>query len=251
MRMARKKIKTIFNSIPFILVGAAILIVAIAVTSFLKNSPYFNIDGMFCSEQDKLSKIEKLLKVKGKNIFSVNLKEVSRVIQEKYPGIFEISVTRVFPNKLRVAFKERIPLAKLSLPNNNFVIDNEAVILKVPEDFDDSVLPVINGSFIAFKDLKTGQKIKSKNLNVALSILEYMSSPGQFKKYKVTELDTANVNKISFMVDSDIQIIVREEDFKEKLKILNSLFDQLSQKVNNIKYIDLRFKDPIINYKKK
>jgi len=227
------------------------LIVAIAVTSFLKNSPYFNIDGMFCSEQDKLSKIEKLLKVKGKNIFSVNLKEVSRVIQEKYPGIFEISVTRVFPNKLRVAFKERIPLAKLSLPNNNFVIDNEAVILKVPEDFDDSVLPVINGSFIAFKDLKTGQKIKSKNLNVALSILEYMSSPGQFKKYKVTELDTANVNKISFMVDSDIQIIVREEDFKEKLKILNSLFDQLSQKVNNIKYIDLRFKDPIINYKKK
>lgn len=249
--MARKKTKTIFNSFPFILVGAAILIVAIAVTSFLKNSPYFDIDGILCYEQDKLAKIEKLLNVKDKNIFSVNLKEVSRVIQEKYPGIFEISVTRAFPNKLQVAFKERIPLAKLSLPNNNFIIDNEAVILRVPEDFDDSVLPVINGSYITFKDLKTGQKIKSKNLNVALSILEYIPDSGQLKEYKVTKLDTANVNKISFAVDNDIQIIVREEDFKEKIKILNSLFDQLGQEVNNIKYIDLRFKDPVINYKKK
>lgn len=251
MPMARKKTKIIFNVFPFVIVGIAILISAIFVSSFLQNSPYFKIKEIICSDKERLAKIEKIVVVKNKNIFSVNLNEVSKTIQERYPAISEISVTRGFPNKLIVTFKERIPFAKLNLLNKNFIIDNEAVIINKPENFDDSVLPTINGSAITFRDLRTGQKIKSKNLNLALFLLRYMNNSIKLKQFQVSYLDPSNLNKIYFTVNNSIQIMVKEEDFKEKLKILNSLFDQLAGEINNIKYIDLRFKDPIINYKKK
>lgn len=251
MRMARKKTKIIFNAFPFVIAFVAILIIAILALGYLRNSSYFSVRGIICSDQEKLSSIEKIINVKNKNIFSLNLKEIANIIQEKYPGIFEISVTREFPNKLRIAFRERIPFAKLDFSNKDFYIDKEGVIVNLPENFDEGILPIINGSAITFKDLKIGQKIKSKNLNIALSLFKYMSSYEQLKRFKMARLDASNLNKISITLINDIQVMVREEDFREKLKILNSLFDQLSQEINNIKYIDLRFKDPVINYKKK
>lgn len=249
--MPRKKPKILFNVFPLMVALAAILMTVLLLANFLKNNAYFNVRGIICSDQDKLASIEKLINVKNKNVFALNLKEISGAIQKRYPGIFEISVTRSLPDKLRITFRERIPFARLDFLSRDFFIDNEAVTINLPENFDPSMLPVINGSALTFRDLKIGQRLKSKNLNIALSILKYISGYEQLKRFKVSRLDTSNLNKISIVLINNILVMVREEDFKDKLKILNSLFDQLGQEINNINYIDLRFNDPIINYKKK
>ena len=244
-----KKTSKTFNLTPIVI----ILVICFAVVSFtirfLKSSSYFEIKRIISSDQDKLVEIQRVVNVKGKNIFSINPKAFSKKLERKYPEFSRVDVSRDFPDKLKFNFVKRIPIAKFQLSRRYYVIDDEAMILNHSKDSSYQDLTVITGLDIAFKDLKVGQKLKTKNVTFALSLLKDVKDSGTLEQYNVSKLDISNAKKISLFIEDDVRLIMRREDFRGKLDILKTLLGELKSELNEIIYIDLRFKDPAIKKK--
>ncbi|MFH1655105.1 MAG: cell division protein FtsQ/DivIB [Candidatus Omnitrophota bacterium] len=259
--MARRKIKIKnrvnhnrknrkpFRLAPYIIILTLCLSLSLGVLKFLKNSSYFDIKQIICSDIERQSELKRVLDLKEKNIFSLDLKAVSEKLQSEYPQAAQIVISRIFPDKLLIEFRERAPFAKFQLSNQDFVIDNEAVVLDCPRDYDRDRLTTLKGLNITFKDLKPGQKLRLKNVSLALDLLGLINRIPLLRQYKVQELDISNLNKISFIIHDEIVILTRKVDFNKKLNILVSLLRQLEPELEEISYIDLRFKDPVIKKK--
>jgi len=244
-----RKNKRPFRLAPYVIILTLCLSLSVAVVKFLKNSSYFDIEQIICSDIERQSELKQILDLKEKNIFSLDLKAVSEKLQDEYPQAAQIVISRIFPDKLLVEFRERIPVAKFQLSNKDFFIDNGAVVLDHSKDYDKTQLTTLKGLNISFKDLKPGQKLRFKNVSLALDLLGRINKIPLLKQYKVQELDISNLNKISFVIHEEIVILTRKVDFNKKLNILISLLRQLESELDQINYIDLRFKDPVIKKK--
>ena len=257
--MAKRKIKNNFKNkikikkplhlAPFVIVFIMCLSFLIGIINFFKNSSYFDIREIICADKMKEQKINKFLELKGENIFSLDLATISEKLKGEYPETSEIIVSRIFPDILSVEFKERIPIARFKLSNQEFLIDQEAVVLGSLKSIERKDLPDLKGLNINFKDLKVGQKIRSRNLSFAIGLLREMNAVGLLNQYKILELDVSNLNKISFIMHNEIVVLTRRIDFSKKLDILISLLSRLEQELEEISYIDLRFRDPVIKKK--
>jgi cell division septal protein FtsQ len=242
--MVRKKIKIIFNFIPVVIIIIISLGLILFISNFLQNSVYFRIKQIICSDQNKIDEINKFLDIKNRNIFSVSPMQISKKLKEKFPEFAEIKVLREFPDSIIIKFIKRVPIAEFSSSGDYFVIDDEGIVLGYSDNFERSNLTTISGLDINFKNLKSGQRIKSRKLNVALSLLRQISNIVELRRFRLSQLDVSNLNKIYFFINNT-QILIRKEDFDEKLKILVTLLRQLPE-LDEINYIDLRFKDPVI-----
>jgi cell division septal protein FtsQ len=244
--MAKKKSKNFFWLAPIVLVLLVLIVLAVFAIKFLKSAYYFNIDSIICLEQDKQEKINKTLRLKNKNILSVDLREISRTLKQLYPEISQINVYRRLPNKILIEFKEPKPVAKFKLSRKWYLIDKEAVVISASEGYDKLDLIILDGLYISFKELKIGQKLKSKNISFALDLLAQLKDSLILNRYKIYRLDISNLNKITLVINDNIEILMKKEDFGRKLNILIPLLGQLEPEFSTIGYIDLRFKDPVI-----
>ena len=80
---------------------------------------------------------------KGMNIFDLNLEKVAQRLKGN-PWVKEVKIKRVFPHRLQISIKERIPVA-LAYHKRLLLVDNEGVLFKEVERDDDIDMPVITG----------------------------------------------------------------------------------------------------------
>jgi hypothetical protein len=50
-------------------------------------------------------------------------------------------------------------------------------------------------------------------------------------------------------VQEVLEVKIGQGDISDKMRVLGELFIQLKKDLSNIKYIDLRFKEPVIKFK--
>jgi cell division septal protein FtsQ len=62
-------------------------------------------------------------------------------------------------------------------------------------------------------------------------------------------VDVDNLSKVSFNIGPMLQIILDKEDSARKLEMLVSLISQKKLDFREVKYIDLRFKEPVVGKK--
>jgi len=247
--MAKKRLKRVFWLAPIVLVLLILIILAAVTIRFLKSAYHFNIDEVICLDKDKQARINKILYLKNKNIFSIDLEEISSKLSQIYPEISEINLYRRLPDKVLIEFKERKPFAKFKLSGKWYIIDEDAVVLGSCDNYEKLALVILDGLYVSFKDLKVGQKLKSKNISFALGLLKQLKDSLLLNRYKVSRLDISNLNKITFAIYENIEILMKKDDFGRKLNILIPLLRQLEPEFSTISYIDLRFKDPVIKKK--
>lgn len=243
--MARKKAKRSINIFPIIIILLICLGLSFVLIKFFKNSLYFTIKEVTYSDEDKTAEINRIISLKNKNIFSVDLKAASKKLKNNYPEYEEIKVSRQLPNKVMVNLIKRVPFAILRFSQRYYIFDEEAVVLKSISSRDGLDLTLINGLDIAFKDIRTGQRLISKNVSLAIDLLKQINSEFHSTNFECSQIDIENQNKISLVID-DVQIFITRDDFKDKLKILKPLLEQLRPEFKDIVYIDMRFHDPVI-----
>lgn len=210
----------------------------------LTNLDCFRIKDIITSSADDLD----LSYLKGKNIFSVDLQKESGHISELYPVYKKIKVIRVMPNRLFVDFVKRTPVGIVKL-YRYFLVDEESVLFNAPfEQIEQLDLPLILGLEIRIFGPKSGKKYSVRELTLALNIIKEVKANPALKDYKIKKIDVANPASASlfFINREDLQIMVNHEDIGGKINILGNLLAQLKNDLGNIKYIDLRFKEPVI-----
>lgn len=211
----------------------------------IKNLDYFKIKDITTSEGKEIPEAYYLL---GRNIFDINLKKESLYIQELYPTYKKTGLYRILPNRLFVSFLKRKPIAYIKL-YRYFCVDEELVLFNESTDIEESNLAVIIGLDMRIFGPQIGKKYNIKELRLALDIIGEIKRNKMLRDYNVEKIDVTVATNTSFFTSDGLEVKIGQDDIKKRINILSNLFIQLKNELGNIKYIDLRFKEPVIKYK--
>lgn len=234
--------------IPILLI-LVIFLLYLGVKTIFIDSPYLQIKSIKVIGKVDYAKLEDLnifQSVKGKNIFTVNVRDIASVIHENYPEFKKVTVRRVMPDMLEIVIISRVPIALVKI-FKHFYIDEEGVVLsddiKVKKD-----LPVISGISIWSRP-KRGEAIRSNRINSALAILKLVKQTGMAANYDIKRIDVSDIKNVIFYLDDNLEIKMGHGNLLEKLNKLSTMLSDPKIDINNLSYIDLRFKDIVMGPK--
>jgi cell division septal protein FtsQ len=200
--------------------------------------------------------------LKGRNIFSLNLTNEARGVFFKCPDCRKVRFARILPNCIVVDFLKRKPVALVKF-YKNFAIDEQGVLFTPDLAMDESGLPVIYGLETKIFAPKPQISYKRLELSLALNIINEFKANKAFTGFSLKRIDVANPGSAGFFMLLPRQIAnytlaaARTEwagfevrtgvtNIRQKMMILGGLVTQERKEWANIKYIDLRFKEPLI-----
>lgn len=250
---------TIFTAIILLAVAA----VVVYIWNTLINASYFDVREVMV----KGGKADVLERLKGRNILTLDLDALSRELSRIYPEYSRILLVKVMPDRIFAEFVKRKPIAFVKL-KKFYVLDEDGVLLDATGDPLESELPVVTGLENRISSIKPGRQYNVRDLNVALFILKEARSNKTLKDYKIKKIDVAVPSSTSLYIPlqypvldyqkgknlsviESVEIRIGQDNLRRKLSLLGDLF--LSANANkdlvNIRYIDLRFKEPVIKFK--
>ena len=248
--------------IKLVISGITIIVALLFIIGYLavalQNLDYFKIKDIAVNRPEGAFDFSELL---GRNIFRIDLKKESRYITELYPVYKNIRLFRILPNRLFIGFTDRNPLAYVKL-YRYFCVDSDLALFELPQGQEAWDLPVIIGLERKIPGPRPGKRYNIKELITALNIIKEIETNSLFKKYKIERIDITNPANISCFISrldysnvqaaADFQVLevkVGQDDISDKFRVLAGLFTQLKDDISNIKYIDLRFKEPVVKFK--
>lgn len=259
-RRTRLLIKLTLRFLPGIITVITLVFITGHVSRILKNSGYFKIKDILVHNGKEGVDFSYLV---GYNIFAVDLKRESSRISELYPAYTDIRLIRVLPNRLFIGFIERKALAYIKL-YKYFYVDGERVLLNAPQG-PEFQLPVILGLETKIFGARAGKQYNIKELELALNIIREVKASRALKDYKLQKVNVASlVNATCFLEpqeplnsanpqaaaeSSSLQVRLGESGIADKIAVLAGLFPQVRKDFDNIEYIDIRFKEPVIKFK--
>lgn len=226
------------------------LIFALIAVSYLslRNSEYFTLTDIKVVGSDDTSglRAEDLLELyKGRNIFDIDIDAISFRIKKDYPLAKDVIVRKVLPSSLVVDIASRVPVAKIKA-NGYFPIDRTGMVL--PPEAESSNLPVISGFSMWLKP-RVGERLDNRQLESAFLLIDALKENTLGDFFSVTTVDAANYKNLSFYLKNGIEVKIGGDDFPERLKMLKTTLNNRKLDKNDIRYIDLRFRDVVIGPK--
>ena len=245
----KKKIKIPSSTVKFIWVCIFGLIVGFAVywavNLFIIDSEYFRIKSIQIDPALTFLKEQDLASFKGKSIFRVDLTEAEKRFHNQYPQTAELKILKRYPDRLWVEAKKRTPLAFAVVRNSTVLIDEQGFVMPVPKDFQEE-LPMIYGIKGPQGKPLMGNRLETKEVRAALKIIETFAKTKGLSSYHIAKLKIDSLSQIYLYFSNDLSIILDEEGIEEKMKILSFMLAKQPLDPKQIKYIDLRFKEPLI-----
>lgn len=184
--------------------------------------------------------------LKGKNIFSVDLVSLQRRLQSAYPSVDRLRVVRQLPNRIVITAAKRDPFAVVAVVGQDLVVDQKGFVLG-EMTMAHKGLPYISG-LIDASLTANGRHISSSRLKTGLAIIDAVVQNDYLNKFSKQSLDLNNLSKIQLFL-GDIEILLDRSKIGEKVGTLGLLLSDAGVPLDEINYLDLRFKEPIINKK--
>lgn len=215
---------------------------------FFLNSRFFTIQDCIVIKDGgyPLNEIEDKIKklYTGRNIFTVNLKQISTMVIKDFPYLEEAEVRRSLPDKLEVNLTVRTPVAFIAT-GSGLVVDREAVVLAGDIDLEKTLVKIKGVSFF-YRIPSPGQKVQTGLVNKALSMLGILREKGLIKRHNVRYIDVSDRNNILLCMDGVI-VKMGKGGFTGKINRLNRILEDPKIEIKEIRYIDLRFEDAVIS----
>lgn len=250
--MAKKKKLKISSTVKYIFIGLIVIgigwiSVNRAIYAF-SHVDYFKVRSVTIDSSLQFINKRDFKSLMGKNIFTVDLKAVQRKLNYRYPQAARLKVIKRFPNQISVLAKQRIPYAQLQIQDKIVVLDKEAVILSLEEKKDKN-LPDIVGTKLNNPRLVLGMPLKSADIWLTLKIIKLFKANSSLDAYLIKGVNIENLSKISFTLSNRLDVIIDRDKIAQKIRVLGIVLAQDRLDLGDVKYIDLRFKEPIIGKK--
>ena len=235
-----------------IICGALIAGSAYGIWFFFTNSRFFAVkeivvnkdrDYSFWKGEGRLKKL-----YGGRNIFEVDLKQVRTVIKSDYPQLRKVEVRRRMPDTIEVDIISRLPAAVIDTAGG-IVIDSEGVVLSIGQK--KGTLVNIKGLNFFLNTPSRGGKIDNTSLAQALVLLDGLNRKMLDYKDEIQYIDISDRKNIVLGI-AGVTVKMGTDDFSEKIEELKKVMSDPKMKMEDIKYIDLRFGAPaVISLKRK
>lgn len=213
--------------------------------SFVKSSPYFKVHRVTCSSPQRAKSLQKFLYLRNESIFDVNLNGLQKQLEWLFPEAEQVRVFKRFPDEISIVFKDRTPYAAVLLGSNYFLIDRQG--FTVSRDADpQGMFPLIRG--LPSVHVSLGQRIVNDQLRAALGILDLFSQNKALHSFAIVKIDVGNMSRISFYLGDQLEVVIDQENIAGKMNTLGVILEKAKLDWERIRYIDLRFQEPVIKY---
>ncbi|NQT22937.1 MAG: FtsQ-type POTRA domain-containing protein [Candidatus Omnitrophica bacterium] len=232
------------------LVVIAILILAfIGVRAIFLTNPMFKISAIRVDGMTDGSKLKDLALVRScmdKNIFSLNIKEISSGIKKVSPELKKVVVRRVMPDTIEIYALPRIPVAVIK-GYKYFPIDENGVVISSQSE-PDATMPVING-ISGWHRPKVGEVFHPDGIDIALMLLKNLKETNALGSFALKGFDISNIRNIRLLLRDGPEIRLGKGQYREKLEKLSVVLADPKIDIDNLKYIDLRFNEAVLGPK--
>ncbi|MCP4266286.1 MAG: hypothetical protein GY777_12045 [Candidatus Brocadiaceae bacterium] len=199
------------------------------------------------------------------NIFEKNLTRRIEIVYENSPLISKVCyIERELPNRLNMKFELRKPVAVVKKKRNKYLVDKDCVMLpdkfyKYPEEGDDPICIIGRNSV---KVPGYGERWNDKSIVDGVSLLNYLKHNKVDKLLKITSIDVSKIGgkhkegkiDVALWTKDGAKIKwgcptssdhVNELSNYEKLQNLLSVAMEEGADLNNMEYVDVRWKTPL------
>ena len=215
---------------------------------FLKSSDYFTIKDIWYESSLQSIESSELAGLKGKNLLQVDLKKIENQLQWRYPQYKHLMVLKRFPSQILVVAQKRFTFAQVRIAGHHATVDDKGAVVAAAGDLD-SRLPLITGVSTPKSKITAGSLIENRELQLALRIIQVCQSDRVLAAYRISKIDVSNLSEIYFYIANNLKIVIDQENLDQKLKMLRLVLSQAKLEANGVKYIDLRFKEPVLGKK--
>ncbi len=164
-----------------------------------------------------------------------------------------IIIKRVFPCKILIYIVERTPYLRIKTKKGIFTVDKDFVILDsvkknvyLQGEISAHILPMVTGLEEGLAGAGRHCKISSSRLNIAGDLLKSYNSSALAKYFFISTIDVKQTDKLTAVLSNGTNLILDENALKDGFNNLPGIFSELRRNRINPKYIDLRFKEPVI-----
>lgn len=250
--MARKKKLKISPYAKYIFIGALVIGLGFIIVNraryLFSHVDYFNVRSVTIDPSLQFVQKRDFRGLMGKNIFTIDLKAVQRKLNHRYPQASRLKVAKRFPNQISILAKQRVPYAQLQIQSKTVVLDKEAVILSLNKE-KDKKLPGIVGAKFNNPKLILGMPLKGSDVWFALKIIKLFKANSSLASYSIKGINIENLSKIHFTLSNQLDVIIDRDKIAQKIRVLGIVLAHDRLDLRDVKYVDLRFKEPIIGKK--
>ena len=188
----------------------------------------------------------------GTNLWQLDLRWLANELQRQQPWLKEVRVVRQLPNTIRIEPIQRVPVAQLriDLPGpvgRWYLVDREAFILPMGSATPTDKLPRFIGCERSGVPLRVGKANTHERLALALRVLETLRRSKVLTTRRVTEVDVADVQRIRFLLDDEMEIRCgAEAELEAHLARLQAVLKAVAKGQRGVSAIDVRFPEPVI-----
>jgi len=180
------------------------------------------------------------------SMYSMNLAEIRDRIAH-HPFILSVGVYRDLPNKINVDIVEREPVASINC-GQLWYVDREGVLLPCNASARKFDLPLISG-IEGVQNFRSGTTVTSKDVFEAINICQTAQDLDTTIYHMISEINMNNGGDIIlYSAEAAVPVILGRDDVARKLLLLENFWSDNVGEIEpeNIKYIDLRFKDQVV-----
>ena len=243
------RIKFIRKVLPFVIISGVFFTLIFGAKIFFLKLSYFKVGeititgGDMFARKSTLANSEMIKILKDESIFVIDIEDLANSIQKDYPELKNVKVSKIMPNSLEIKVYPRVPVA-LMKSFTYYPVDETGVVLS-PENKFYTKLPVIQGVPMWTRP-KIGQKLESDRLNKALLLLENLGNIDILPEYEIQRIEVSNLRNVLLFLKNGLEVRLGSESFLQKLEQLQTILKDPKIDKNNLKYIDLRFKDVVL-----
>jgi cell division septal protein FtsQ len=253
-KVHKKRIKKLLVTLFLLAVIGLIVFLSWSVKKFFVESSLFvvkkistNLDSQINSQVQGMKLPAHIINT---NLFAVDIKDISAQLKNSYPQYKDIVVKRQFPDTLRIDFVRRMPLFQIKLDGRYWFVDEEYVVIDGPHPSPYPDMVMVQAVLPKRMDVFAGKKISFSHADRVSLLLDELGLQDFLGNFNISRIDAYSLNDIWFDLDG-VEIRVGADDYAKKLSLLKRLIlPRFKNDFERIEYIDLRFKDYVVGYKR-
>lgn len=248
-KQKKEKFQFKIKEILLVLIGA-VLVVFLGILSgeFFNESRYFSVKTIKIDSSLQFIDKNDLAVLQNKNIFEINLQALQKKLRTKYPQVSDLKVLRKFPDQILVVAKKRSPFAQIEVDKTVIILDELGVVLSKSTSSNNGLSMILGLEPV--EDPALGRPLASNRLNAALKILRAFDELGNdFPQLSIVDVDVSQLSKITIGLSNKLLVVIDTDKVDQRMKLLSVILAQKAINLSEAKYVDLRFKEPIVGKK--
>jgi cell division septal protein FtsQ len=196
-------------------------------------------------------------KIEGETLFALDVQELASFLLSEHPEYKTVRISKKFPDALLVQIQPRQAFAQIK-GIRFYPVDRDAVVLSdgASDPYEGLILVTLKTQNDFFRK---GSSVGDEGLLLAFDLIDTLRREGLLELFGVELVNSAQRQALYFLISEKdsgesagaIKVIIGAGELDKKIKLFKNLIEEkLADKMDLVKYIDLRYKKVYVGFKR-